>query len=61
MPKIYGMNMTVESFWTMSQNKAFKIGYHERTIRKDSDAISPREVWTKDMDCDISMGISLSY
>jgi hypothetical protein len=44
MPKIDGRTMTAESFWTVSQKKAAKIEYHERTIRKDSDAIMQLEV-----------------
>jgi hypothetical protein len=38
----------------LSQNKAAKIGYHERTIRKYSNVIMQQEVWAKDMDCDMS-------
>jgi hypothetical protein len=54
MPKIEERTMTAESFWIVSQNKASKIGYHERTIRKDSNAIMLQEVWAKDMDCDMA-------
>jgi hypothetical protein len=46
--------MTAESFWIVSHNKASKIGYHERTIRKDSNTIMLQEVWAKDMDCDMA-------
>jgi hypothetical protein len=40
--------MNDESFWTMSHNKATKTVYHERTIRKYSDAIMQQEVRSKD-------------
>jgi hypothetical protein len=48
MPKIDGRTMTAEPLWNMLQNKAAKIGDHESTTRKYSDAIMRQEGWTKD-------------
>jgi hypothetical protein len=54
MPKIEGKTSMAEPLWTILQNKADKIGYHESTIMKYSNTIMQQEGWKKDTDFDMS-------
>jgi hypothetical protein len=46
--------MTAESFWTMSRNKATKIGGHEKIRREDIYAIIQQEFRLNDMESTMS-------
>jgi hypothetical protein len=61
LPKTDGRTMTAEPLWTVSQNKAAKIGDHEGTIRKVIDAIMQQEVWANDTECDIAATQLIEY
>jgi hypothetical protein len=51
MPKIEGSTSMAEPLWTILQNKATKVGYHESNTMQDSDTVMQQVGWTKDMDC----------